>query len=179
MSLALACKYLFFLDDKGNRNGFLVCIWGLFNVWMCLLVSLCQCASVTLYAEQPRGLQNKTHASKDTTVSSLSSVRFEDPLRQTEASFLTHGWNKSGPPWGQSRGPYIALELFQLCLLVGKTCSAAVPLMLTRCCQSDGPQTDIPVNKTRLHPQTWMHKHTYTHVGHSHSHSCECSDTET
>lgn len=69
-----------------------------------------------------------------------------------------HFWpevgGKSGPPQGQSRGLYIALDPCQFYLLLGKT------LMLTRCCENEGPQTDIHVNKPAPTPTNMdWHKH--------------------
>lgn len=100
---------------------------------ICLMsdyISLCLC--MNLCAEQPKAFQNKTSASTDTIVSSLSSVRCEASLTQ-RLSLVTRGLVR---PIRARVGACILP--WSIANLVCEIHSTVVSLMLTRCCQDNG-----------------------------------------
>lgn len=143
---------------KGNLNQALVCIWGFECVSHCPRVSVHVCKSVSRAAERTF---TTAHASNDTTASSWSTLKWEDPLRWTSPPFLTLRLGISLTYHGARVGACTSpLEPCQLYLLVGgEAHSTVVALMLTRCCQNEGRPTDIPVNKA-----AYTHKPEFTQI---------------
>ncbi len=99
--------------------------------------SVCRAAKRT--SSSSSSFSSPSSSAKDTSFLFVQCQMWRSFATDWSLPFWPEAGNKSGPPWGQSRGLYIALEPFQLYLLVGETHSAVGPLTLTRCCQNEGP----------------------------------------